>query len=91
MVNLKTHTSRNKVEHLNMVSYIHSLKKKMLAYYKSVDIKYINRYLSLMVFLKGFADTDDNEKILIMIGISKWFDFRVNYNDTKKYCLFNGV
>ena len=44
-----------------------------------------------MVFLKGFADTDDNEKILIMIGISKWFDFRVNYNDTKNYCLFNGV
>lgn len=91
LVNLKTHTSYNKVEHLNTVSYIHSLIKRMFAYYKSVATKYINRYLSLIVFLRRFADTDDNEKIPAMIGLSKWFKFRVTYEDTRCYQLFCSV
>lgn len=91
LVNLKTDTSYNKVEHLNTVGYIHSLIKQMFTYYKSVATKYINRYLSLIVFLRRFADTDDNEKIPAMIGISKWFKFRVTYEDTRCYQLFYNV
>jgi hypothetical protein len=61
LVNLKTHTSYNKVEHLNTASYIHSLIKRMFAYIKSIATKYVNRYLSLMIFLRRFADSNDNE------------------------------
>jgi hypothetical protein len=41
-----------------------------------------------MLFLRRFVDTDDNEKISAMIGISKWFKFRVTYEYTRSYQLF---
>lgn len=88
LVNLKTHTSYNKVEHLNTASYIHSLIKRMFVYIKSVATKYINRYLFLLVFLRRFFDTNDNERIPAMIGISKWFEFIVTYEYTRCYQLF---
>ena len=63
----------------------------MFAYYKSVATKYINRYLSLIDFLRRYADTDDNEKLPVMIGMSKWFKFRVTYENTRCYQLFCSV
>ena len=54
LVQLKTHTSYNQVEHINTVNYIHSLIKERLASFRGVATKYMNRYMSLFVFLVDF-------------------------------------
>lgn len=67
LVQLKTHSSYNTVEHLNTVNNIHSLIKKRLQEYRGIATKYMNRYLSLFVFVRRFLDMDDNEKMPILI------------------------
>lgn len=88
LVQLITHKSYNMVEHLNTINFIHSMIKERFAFYRSVSIKYINRYLSLFVFLRRFADTDDNEKMPAIIQMSKWFHFRITYSGIRNDKLF---
>lgn len=51
---LKTHKAYNNVEHLNTVSYIHSLIKDKLSHYRGVATKYMNRYMSLLAVISRF-------------------------------------
>lgn len=88
LVQLKTQTSYNQVEHINTVNYIHSLIQKMLGYYRGVSTKYINRYLSLFVFFRRFQDMDDNEKLPLIIQDLKTLHFTISRDRLKTTQLF---
>lgn len=67
LVQLKTRTSYNTVEYINTVNYIHSLIKRQLASFRGVATKYMNRYMSLFVYLRRFQEMDDNEMMPIIL------------------------
>lgn len=83
LVQLYDHNMYNKVEHLNTVNYIHSLIRSTITKYKGVSSKYIQRYLSLFVFLRRFEDMDDNEKMPLLIKDMKFYHFNITYNSLK--------
>lgn len=83
LVQLKSKKSYNIVEHINTVNCIHSLIKAQLASYRGVATKYINRYMSLFVFLRRFQAMDDNEKLLLILRKFKTLQFSVPINNLK--------
>lgn len=83
LVQLYDHNMYNKVEHLNTVNYIHSLIKNTLRKYRGVSSKYIQRYLSLFIFLRRYEDMDDNEKMPLLIRDMKFYHFNITYNSLK--------
>lgn len=48
--------------HLNTVNSIHSEWKRIWEGYKGVSTKYLNRYLSLMIFIRSFMGMDRQEQ-----------------------------
>lgn len=88
LVCLKTHKSYNKVEHLNTVNSIHSMIKKKLANYRGVATKYLNRYLSLFVFIRRYMQMDDNEIMEIIIPKINNLQYRVTTNSLKTDNIF---
>lgn len=78
LVQLKTHTSYNNVEHINTVNYIHSLIKTQLASFRGVATKYMNRYMSLFVYLRRFQEMDDNEMMPIILREFKNLHFTIS-------------
>lgn len=77
LVQLKSHTAYNKVEHINTVNCIHSLIKVRFAAFRGVATKYMNQYLSLFVFLRRFQEMDDNEKLPLMLRKLKVLQFNI--------------
>lgn len=89
LVQLKTYKAYNKVEHLNTVNCIHSLIKQTLAYFRGVSTKYINRYLSLFVFIRRYLDMDNNEKLPLIIRKLNTYHFTITRNGLKDDLLLN--
>lgn len=85
LVQLKTRTSYNRVEHINTVNYIHSMIKKCISFYRGVSTKYINRYLSLFVFLRRYQEMDDNERLPLMLRNLKELHFTITRKVLKTY------
>lgn len=50
------------VYHLNTVNSMHSEWKKLWRYYKGVSTKYLNRYLSLFLFMRKYMGMDRQEQ-----------------------------
>lgn len=73
---LKGYESYNKVEHLNTLNCIHSMIKKVYAFYRGVASYYLDRYLALFFFMRRFLDMDDRG-ITEMI-VSKLKEVRCN-------------
>ena len=67
------HESYNKVERLNTVNSIHSMIKRIYAFYRGVATKYLNRYMALFIFMRRLKDMESNEKSEKLIGTIKWF------------------
>lgn len=78
LVQLKTRISYNKVEHINTVNCIHSLIKAQFAAFRGVATKYMNRYLSLFVFMRKFQEMDDNEKLPLMLRKLRTLHFSIS-------------
>lgn len=55
--------------------------KNQMRQYRGVATKYMNRYLSLFVFVRRFLDMDDNEKLPLFIKNLKTMHIQV----TRKY------
>ncbi|TDW06788.1 ISXO2 transposase-like protein [Breznakia blatticola] len=89
LVPLKTHHSYNQVEHINTVNSIHGMIKTQLANYRGVATKYMNRYLSLFVFIRKFLDMDDNEWLPIILRKLKTLHFTITRNALKTHKLFS--
>ena len=83
LVQLYDHQMYNQVEHLNTVNYIHSLIKRTIRQYRGVSSKYIQRYLSLFIFLRRYEDMDDNEKMPLLIKDMKFYPFNITYRSLK--------
>lgn len=78
LVQLKTQASYNKVEHINTVNCIHSLIKAKFAAFRGIATKYMNRYLSLFVFVRRFQEMDDNEKLPLMLRKLRALQFSIS-------------
>ena len=63
---LSSHKDYNNLLHLNTVNSIHSIFKSMIRQYRGVATKYLNRYCALLVFVRKYAQMDDNEMMLLM-------------------------
>lgn len=89
LVQLKDHNAYNKVEHINTVNFIHSMIKAKLEDFRGVATKYINRYLSLFVFIRRFQEMDDNEKLEILLRKLKTLHFSISRIALKNHELFS--
>lgn len=87
LVQLKTYTAYNQVEHLNTLNSVHSLIKTQLAAFRGVATKYMNRYMSLFVFIRRFLDMDDNEKLPLILRKFKVLHFNISRCALKKHNL----
>lgn len=58
---LKGNETYNKVEQLNNVNCIHSIIKRVYAFYRGVASYYLDRYLALFVFMRRLLVMDDSE------------------------------
>lgn len=67
----------NEVEHINTVNSIHSMIDEVYRHYRGVATKYLNRYLSLLVFIRRFAGMDLNEKLPLLIKDMKNYKFNI--------------
>lgn len=88
LVNLKTHNSYNKVEHLNTVNNIHSLIQRVFAYYRGIATKYMNRYMSLFTIIRRYLSMDNNEKVELLIKSIKSFHCNITIQSLKNRHLF---
>ncbi|MDL2276825.1 hypothetical protein LJC02_04135, partial [Breznakia sp. OttesenSCG-928-G09] len=79
-----TYTAYNQVEHLNTLNSVHSLIKTQLAVFRGVATKYMNRYMSLFVFIRRFLDMDDNEKLPLILRKFKVLHFNISRQTLKK-------
>lgn len=77
---LKGYASYNKVEHLNTVNCIHSMIKKIYAFYRGVASYYLDRYLALFVIKRRFLGMVDNEITELIVRKLK----EVKYNVTRE-------
>lgn len=82
------HESYNKVEHLNTVNSIHSMIKRIYAYYRGVATKYLNRYMALFIFMRRLKNMDSSEKSEKLIGTIKWFHCHITRKSLKEEHLF---
>lgn len=82
------HESYNKVEHLNTVNFIHSMIKRIYAFYRGVATKYLNRYMALFIFMRRLKDMDMSKKTEILIGTIKWFHYHITREFLKEKHLF---
>ena len=87
LVQLKSHLSYNTVEHINTVNSIHLLIKGQLIAYRGIATKYMNRYMSLFVFVRRFQEMDDNEKLPIILRRLKDLNFTITRKSLKTYNL----
>lgn len=81
---LPTHAVYNAVEHINTVNCIHSIIKNQLAEFRGVATKYMNRYMSLFVFMRRFQEMDDNEFLPIILRKLKTLYFSITRDSLKK-------
>ena len=65
------HHEFTEVIHLNTVNNMHSGFKDLYRYYRGVSSKYLNRYLSLYVFIRRFSGMDDQEKLMVFLQNAK--------------------
>lgn len=61
------------VLHLNTVNNMHSGFKTLYRYYCGVSSKYLNRYLTLYVFMRRFTGIDNQEKLMVFLQKTKGF------------------
>ncbi len=76
-VNLESHKSYNKVEHINTVNCIHSTIKSCISFYRNVASKYINRYLSLFIFQRRVLEDDDYTIKELLLKKYRMFDYNI--------------
>lgn len=88
LVQLYDYKSYNMVEHLNTVNTIHKLIKGTFSFYRGVATKYMNRYMSLFVYMRMFIQMDDNEKIELLIRKLKTFHCHITRDSLRKTHLF---
>lgn len=89
LVQLYQKENYNTVEHLNTVNYIHSFIKAIITKFRGVATKYINRYLSLFVFLRRFQGMDDNEMMPIAFKSITNLHYRVSKQSLNNHNLFD--
>lgn len=87
LLHLVTHKSYNQVEHLNTVNHIHSFIGRLYSNFKSVSTKYINRYMSLFVFIRRFMKLDDYERLNTILHKLKKLSFSITRKTLKTYQL----
>lgn len=87
LVVLKNHASYNQVEHLNTVNSIHSFIQGQLSAFRGVASKYMNRYMSLFVWIRRFLDMDDNEKLPLLLEKLNYIHFTIPRRSLKKHNL----
>lgn len=69
---LSSYKEYDKLLHLNTVNSIHSIFKRMIAQYRGVATKHLNRYCALLVFIRKYAQMDDNEMMqMLKVNIRK--------------------
>lgn len=81
---LPTHEIYNAVEHINTVDCIQSIIKNQLAEFRGVATKYMNRYMSLFVFICRFQEMDDNKFLPIILRKLKTLHFSITRESLKK-------
>jgi len=59
------------VLHLNTVNNMHSGFKALYRVYRGVSSKYLNRYLTLYVFMRQFIGMDNQEKLMVFLQKTK--------------------
>lgn len=91
IIHLKGHGSYNKVEHLNTVNNIHSKIKALIANYRGIATKYMNRYTSLFVFMRMFQDMDRNEMADFIINKIRNTKFKITTKQIKDHNLFSSI
>lgn len=83
---LSDYTQYNKLLHMNTVNSIHSIFKGMIRQFRGVATKYLNRYCALLIFVREFAQMDDNEMMSLMRDKIRNVDIfckidKINYTD----------
>ncbi|BBK22784.1 hypothetical protein A9CBEGH2_15480 [Amedibacterium intestinale] len=58
-----------------------------MAGYRGIATKYMNRYMSLFVFVRRFQEMDDNEKLPIILRRLKDLKFTITRKSLKTYNL----
>lgn len=89
IVHLKDKNDYNQVEHINTVNSIHSMIQQQMIRFRGVATKYINRYMSLMVFVRRFIDMDDNEKIHLLLPVLRDLKFNITRKALRNHNLFD--
>ena len=87
-VNLESHKSYNKVEHINTVNCIHSVIKSCISFYRNVASKYINRYLALFVFQRRVLEDDDWLVKELLLKKYRMFDYNIPIKSLQNTDLF---
>lgn len=89
LIQLKNYNAYNQVEHLNTLNSIHSPIKGQLASFRGVATKYMNRYMSLFVFIRRFLEMDDNEKLPLILRNLKTLHFNISRVSLKTHHLLS--
>jgi len=88
LVQLYDYGMYNIVEHLNTVNSIHKTIKDAFSFYRGIATKYMNRYMSLFVFIRRFMQMDGNEKIELLIRRMKTFHCTITRKSLRNTHLF---
>jgi hypothetical protein len=62
------HQTFTSVIHLNTVNSMHSGFKELYRHYRGVSTKYLNRYLTLYIFMRHFMGMDNQEKLMVFLA-----------------------